>query len=404
MLEYNNLEEVPAQNPDTKENWVSGSRIKINGVAHIYNSVTQKWTPIAAGPETGATGQTTVTRTTGATGQTATRNESVLFDEQPNIIWEEEMVGRPGGAPATKTYEKNWFDAKNYLNKLLASNVDEYNRYAEALVNSPFWAGGKVTKSKINTAFVNALKGAAINQKSIQSILFRPDGTEEVTLGLQGTTGGVSKANQLENYKRLIKRYAVQQGVDITDAKVSELASIALSQSWDSPTISENVARSGVITGEKGNVANYIDRLKSDARNYGVSYNDLWFNQAAASIVQGYASIEDYQQQIKEYSKQIYPAFAKQIDSGVTPYAIASPYVNTMANILEINPNDITLNDPTISMALKNVDTEGNPVVKPLWQFEKDLRQDPRWRFTNNAQQDLMGTARQVLQNFGLVS
>lgn len=407
MLEYNSLDEVPKQDPETNQGWVTGSRIKINGVEHIYNSANQKWTELATTTGTPATGTTTPggQTTTTTTTEPAPRNQPVLYDEQPNIIWEEELVARPGGAPSTRSYEKNWFDAKNYLNKLKAAgNVSEYNKWVEALVNSPFWGGGKVTKTKVNSAFVDALKGSAINQKSIQSILFRPDGTEEVALGIQGTAGGVSKANQLENYKRLIKRYAVQQGVDITDDKVSELASVALAQSWDSPTISENVARSGVITGEKGNVANYIDRLKADARNYGVAYNDLWFDQAAASIVQGYSSIEDYQQQIKEYSKQIYPAFTKQIDSGVTPYAIASPYINTMANILEISANDINLNDPTISMALKNVDAEGNPSVKPLWQFEKDLRQDPRWRFTNNAQQDLMGTARQVLQDFGLVS
>jgi hypothetical protein len=43
-------------------------------------------------------------------------------------------------------------------------------------------------------------------------------------------------------------------------------------------------------------------------------------------------------------------------------------------------------------------------MTTPLWQFEQELRQDPRWTYTNNAQEDLMGTARQILKNFGLVS
>jgi hypothetical protein len=39
-----------------------------------------------------------------------------------------------------------------------------------------------------------------------------------------------------------------------------------------------------------------------------------------------------------------------------------------------------------------------------LWQFEQDLRKDPRWNFTKNAQDSLMNTTRKVLQDFGLVS
>lgn len=399
MLTYNSLEEVPSTNPENNSEWVTGARIQIKGVQHIYNALNGKWQPMAA-----ADGTPSTQSPSGSDSTPDNSNESVLFDNQPSILWEEQRMGRPGGAPATKSYKKNWFDATNYLTKLKTSNVKEYNKWVKAIVASNFYEGGNITDAKVNSAFKEALIGSATNNRSIQSVLFNVDSEGELPLGLGIDTTGVSKANQLENYKRLVKRYAVQQGVDITDAKVSELASQALAKSWDSPTISENVSRSGVITGEKGNVAGYIDKLKIEARNYGVSYNDLWFDQAAASIVQGYSSIEDYQSQIKDYSKQIYPAFAKQIDSGVTPYAIASPYINTMANILEINPNDINLNDPTISMALKNVDTEGTPSVKPLWQFEKDLRQDSRWRFTKNAQQDLMGTARKVLSDFGLVS
>jgi hypothetical protein len=39
-----------------------------------------------------------------------------------------------------------------------------------------------------------------------------------------------------------------------------------------------------------------------------------------------------------------------------------------------------------------------------LWEFQQQLRQDPRWNYTRNAQDSLMGTARKVLQDFGLVS
>jgi hypothetical protein len=65
--------------------------------------------------------------------------------------------------------------------------------------------------------------------------------------------------------------------------------------------------------------------------------------------------------------------------------------------------NDISLDDPTIKQAFTSLNSEGQPITKPLWEFEKELRRDERWRFTKNAQQDLMGTARKVLSDFGLV-
>jgi hypothetical protein len=103
-------------------------------------------------------------------------------------------------------------------------------------------------------------------------------------------------------------------------------------------------------------------------------------------------------------AKSRYPSLVKQIDSGLTVKQIASPYFQSMANILEINPNNINMEDPTIKQAFTSLNADGQPSTKALWQFEQELKQDPRWRFTKNAESDLMGTARKVLQDFGLVS
>ena len=74
-----------------------------------------------------------------------------------------------------------------------------------------------------------------------------------------------------------------------------------------------------------------------------------------------------------------------------------------MANILELDPNTINLSDPTISKALTSITEDGKPAVTPLWQFERELKKDSRWRYTKNAQEELIGTGMQVLKDFGLV-
>ena len=103
-------------------------------------------------------------------------------------------------------------------------------------------------------------------------------------------------------------------------------------------------------------------------------------------------------------AKSKYPTLAKQIDAGRNVRDLASPYIQTMSQILELSPDAINVDDFYINQALTGLDAEGNPKQKPLWEFQQQLRQDPRWNYTRNAQDSLMDTARKVLQDFGLVS
>jgi hypothetical protein len=75
-----------------------------------------------------------------------------------------------------------------------------------------------------------------------------------------------------------------------------------------------------------------------------------------------------------------------------------------MANLWETNATGIDLSNPMLSKALKGLDPEGNPKQMPLWEFEIELRKDPQWSYTQNAQQNVMSTARTILKDFGLVS
>jgi hypothetical protein len=88
---------------------------------------------------------------------------------------------------------------------------------------------------------------------------------------------------------------------------------------------------------------------------------------------------------------------AKLIDQGVDLDTIYSPYKNLMANTLEINPETITLNDPTLRTAI----TAENEV--PLYQFERQLRQDNRWQYTNQARSEVADAAKKILQDFGFM-
>lgn len=85
----------------------------------------------------------------------------------------------------------------------------------------------------------------------------------------------------------------------------------------------------------------------------------------------------------------------KLLDEGVDLNAVYSPYKNLMARVLEIQPDSIKLDDPTLRAAI------GPDKEMPIYEFERALRKDPRWQYTDTARQEVSDIALGVLQDFG---
>jgi hypothetical protein len=58
--------------------------------------------------------------------------------------------------------------------------------------------------------------------------------------------------------------------------------------------------------------------------------------------------------------------------------------------------------DPKIRRALSARGKDGGkPEMKTLWEFEENLRKDPRWQATNNGREAITSGFKQVLSDFG---
>jgi len=109
-------------------------------------------------------------------------------------------------------------------------------------------------------------------------------------------------------------------------------------------------------------------------------------------------SIDTFKRIIRDQAKIGMPEkIGKLLDQGVDLETIYTPYKNLMASTLEINPKTITLNDPTLRTAI-TADAE-----VPLYQFERALRKDNRWQYTNQAKNEVSSAAQQVLKDFGFM-
>jgi hypothetical protein len=85
----------------------------------------------------------------------------------------------------------------------------------------------------------------------------------------------------------------------------------------------------------------------------------------------------------------------KLLDQGIDLDTVYSPYRNLMASILELNPESIDLKDPTLRLAF------GPDKETTIYDFEKTLRKDYRWQYTDNAKRDVSNVALKVLRDFG---
>lgn len=90
------------------------------------------------------------------------------------------------------------------------------------------------------------------------------------------------------------------------------------------------------------------------------------------------------------------PEFVRNLlNQGYDLEQVYAPYRNTMANVLELNAEQIDLNDPTLRSAISDKG-EIN-----LYDFQRQLRKDSRWQYTQNARQEVSDITLNVLRDFG---
>ena len=94
---------------------------------------------------------------------------------------------------------------------------------------------------------------------------------------------------------------------------------------------------------------------------------------------------------------------ASRTSSGISVDSLASAYKGSMASVLERDSDSITYDDPRLRAALQYVGPDGKPAVKPLWQFERELRMTPEWEKTNNARNRVDSLAYKVISDMGLI-
>ncbi len=219
-------------------------------------------------------------------------------------------------------------------------------------------------------------------------------------------TDPATYAQNLANAEHKVWLAALQMGRQV-DARALGLQ--ALMGNWDDQQLRAHIgAQGGYLTGENGqntgDAGQMQSHLKSVAAAYGVPVTDDWVGHAMNMIQSGRDTVEGYENVLQARAKASYPQFAEQITAGMTVRDIADPWISTMANTLEIADTDIDLTDPHIRRALTQRNPDGSATSQPLWAFERQLKDDPRYDKTKQARTEAYEMLQQVGRDFGFAS
>lgn len=144
--------------------------------------------------------------------------------------------------------------------------------------------------------------------------------------------------------------------------------------------------------------ADNLSKLRETAKLNGIKNFDTRFASKIDGWLQDLAtgeSIETIKQQIRDVAATGMPDVIKaQLANGFDLDAIVDPYRRTMAEVLELPEDTIDLSDSALTAAFGE---------KPmnLFDYQKMLRQDDRWQYTQQARGEVANVALQVLRDFG---
>lgn len=212
-------------------------------------------------------------------------------------------------------------------------------------------------------------------------------------------------AARLSQVKVRVGMMATEYGASMTSKALNSLAEKAYQLGWDDNQLRRQLATyvwytDGRMLGQAGQIET---ELRDYAASMGVKVSDSTILAQTRRAIKGVATVEEAMSSIRETAISAFPHLADRLRQGETVEEIASPYKQTMASLLELNPTAITLSDPTLRGALAQKSDKG-PVLQTLYDFEDSLRKDKRWLKTQNAQDAGIGVASGLLRDWGLIS
>lgn len=177
-------------------------------------------------------------------------------------------------------------------------------------------------------------------------------------------------------------------------------------QAWLTGQLTEYY-RKGIQTGTMTPENGIADKYASLANDYGVNVYDPTTKALNTNARLDLSALETKTKTLDQIKQGwANAAVAKYgnltpqlVQAGLTLRQVADPALNSMSNILGIDKSSIALDDQLVQKYLAG---DGKSVM-PAYQYEQLLRQDPRWKTSKDAQDNLSNVALSMAKTFGVM-
>lgn len=284
----------------------------------------------------------------------------------------------------------------NLMNQAVRENWTP-NRFSMALANTGWW---KSTPDGARQWLVKNIADPSSAEQDLKNGAAKIK-ADLVQLGIPEWIGVTGKATNEDRYRDLYMK-SMLGGMDDTARR---------QMIWQEVNSSRD-DRKNDPTGWKSNLGGVYGKAVTDmyttALQYGYAPPDLQNRvlSEADRIMRagGVGDTEGWKRQMINYASSKYGAFGDRIKGGETVMDVAKPYLDTYAQTLELDPSAIKLSDNLVQKALQGTPNgKGGVEAPPVWQFQQELRQDPRWGNTTNAKQAAAQTLTTIGRAFGMV-
>jgi len=170
----------------------------------------------------------------------------------------------------------------------------------------------------------------------------------------------------------------------------------AFRQKYVGTILQDIVAKDSDIDLE-GDAGKYQDTLLNYADDMGLMKGRREINGYVKQIIEKNRSVDDVVADMRKQATVLYSNFADRLnaDSKLTVRDLVNPYLQVMADTLEIDPNTVKLTDKTIQNAINGTK------LRSLSDFQIDMRADSRFASTKTAKREAVDLAQSLLRSFG---
>jgi hypothetical protein len=198
----------------------------------------------------------------------------------------------------------------------------------------------------------------------------------------------IGKARNIKGVDVTTRGVAEQERIDLLNKYVNEYATIRIAAADAGDPVAQ-------VNLGKGQFGIAYTSLKNAYFENGIPISQATLNKQVLESASNTDRLKANMNLINLQAKTIFPALTEKIDAGYTVKQLLSPYLQSRANILEEDADTIDIKE------LKDIAKDPKGLMN-LYDYEVSLRQNPKWRFTKNAQDSMARVASKLAQTFGL--